>query len=214
MKEKINVTIEETSAAMLDLLQGGKEPSALLAWWSSALSLRTELSRNGNNTRVISQYVNSGLPSRDVLKSQLLGVMESQLDTLYALERLHNEGTINFDCGTTLSEQRAWREKMVATIPGMACKLVSWACFIYKPYETLLLTVDCHHANRMGIDQSTIAGTSKCKQAAYYQAEEKLLAECRALYPELPPTVVAACLWLNYRGVGVTSHAAISCRWY
>lgn len=214
-KPRINVSIEETEEAMLDLLYGNQAPNEKLAWWSSALSLQTPLPRNCSNTRVMTQWVDSPLPeNRQEIKDALCGVMWSTVNTLYAIEALCNARAIDFDCGDTLESQRAWREKMVAIIPGMASKLVSWALFIYNPLGCLLTTVDCHHANRMGIVQATIAGSSKAKLTAYYQAENRLIAECQALYPEKLYTVVAACLWLNYRNEGITSHRGISCRWY
>lgn len=218
-REVTQVSIEQTREAMTELLNGGQVPNVKLAFWNSALSLRTSLDRNCVWSRVMATYVDKPLPLdhtslKDELNSYTAGIMDSHIETLYAIEKLYNEGILNFDAGDTLESQRMWRNNMVQIIPGMACKLISWALFIYNPMQTLLLTIDCHHARRLDINQSTIAGSEKVKCHNYELAEDRLLAECTELLPDENPVIVAAMIWLNYRNKGVTSHAGISCRWY
>ncbi|GHO45176.1 hypothetical protein [Ktedonospora formicarum] len=229
---KTQVTIQETYTAMSEILHGDNEPSVLLAFWASALSKRVKLTINGQYVRILAEkYLENGLPEdQEELKDTLgrkpgnkfpAGLMQSHIDCLYALESLHKQGLLNFDAGNTLESQQAWREKMVALIPGMACKLVSWALFIYNPLYTKLLTIDTWHCKRLGIDQEKLAGKTKAKVTYYLATEKRMLAECQALYPEYPPVVTAAMLWENARiaggesdGQAYTSHKEISCRWY
>ncbi len=228
---KTSVSIQETHAAMTELLCGGNEPHVLLAFWSSAMSSMMKLHLNGRYTRILAQYIFTGLPEdRDELLDALgrkpgnlypRGVMGSHIDRLYTLERLYRAGHLNFDAGLTLESQQAWRERMLALIPGMACKLLSWALFMYNPLYCKLLTVDEWHCKRLGIDQHTISGKSTRKIAAYLAVERRMLNECQSLYPEYPPVMTAAMLWENIRiangdsqGNGFQSHKELSCRWY
>ena len=227
---KTSVSIQETYAAMAEILTGDKEPSVLLAYWASALSSRMKLHLNGRYTRIVSQYLFSGLPGREELldvmgrcpgKQYPQGIMGSHIELLYTLEHLHSQGRLNFDAGESLAEQQAWRDRMVDLIPGMGCKLVSWALFIYNPLYCKLLTIDSWHCKRLGIDQGTISGKSVEKRAAYLAVEKRMLAECRGLYPEYPPVIVAAMLWENARiaahaslGESYQPHVELSCRLY
>lgn len=223
-------SIEETISAMAEIEAGNMPPSGKLAYWSAALSIRNRLELNGAYVRVLSRYVGEPLPGRSQLLNELgrnpgkqfpAGLMSLHINLLYEIERLWTAGEIDFDCGSTLASQQAWRENMVARIKGMGCKAVSWALFIYNPYECKLLTIDCWHARRLGIDPRSIAGSGACRKLAYKQAEALLLSECKGLYPDVPPVIVAAMLWENTRqiagasrGAVFQSHAAISCRWY
>ncbi len=227
---KTLVSIQETYAAMTEVMYGAKEPSVLLAFWASALSCRMRLHLNGHYTRVVSQYLFTGLPEE---RQELLdamghapgknpqGIMASHIDLLYTVETLYKQGLLNFDAGLTLESQQMWRDKMVALIPGMGSKLVSWAHFIYNPLYTKLLTIDSWHCKRLGIEQATLTGSTTSKKANYLATEKRMLAECQALYPEYPPVVVAAMLWENARiaanaskSDAYQSHKKISCRWY
>jgi len=224
------VSIQETYRAMAEIMDGEQEPSVLLAFWASALSPRVPLHLNCHYTRLVAQYVVSGLPEREVLLDELGRkpgnklppcLMGSHIDLLYTLENLYRQGVLNFDTGTSLEAQQAWREKMVALIPGMGCKLVSWALFIYNPLYCNLLTIDCWHCKRLGIEHQSVSGSSQCKRVAYLGAEKRMLSECRALYPEYPPVITAAMLWQNARlsaGMSATngyqSHRDLSCRIY
>lgn len=141
--------------------------------------------------------------------------------SLYAIEQLFNDGLIDFECGNTLESQQAWRSRMVDLIPGLACKLVSWALFIYSPFDCKLLTIDTWHCRRLGLDQTLIAGSSVCKKAAYHKVEAAMLGECLGYAPHVAPVITAAMLWENIRRangasdtVEYTSHRGISCRWY
>lgn len=227
-----SVTIEETYRAMSEIAYGDKCPSVKLAFWNSALSSRMKLDLNGRYARIMASYVNKPLPlNREVLIDELgrkqgnklpQGMMFSHIELLYRIEKLYNEGKLDFNCGTTLESQQVWRKRMVELIPGMGSKLVSWALFIYSPFDCLLLTIDCWHCKRIGVEQSTVCGTTASKQAKYLETEKSMLSECQALYPQYPPVVVAAMLWENIRRAnnasqgtnGYQSHKEISCRWY
>lgn len=222
--------IEETVSAMAEIEAGNQPASGKLAYWSAALSIRNKLELNGVYVRVLSRYVGEPLPERGQLLCELgrrvgkkypRGLMGLHIDLLYEIERLWTAGEIDFDCGSTLASQQAWRERTVARIKGMGCKAVSWALFIYAPSSCKLLTIDCWHAKRLGIDPHSIAGSGACSKLAYKQAEALLLAECQGLYPDVAPVIVAAMLWENTRqlagasrGERFQSHAALSCRWY
>lgn len=224
------VTIEETYAAMSEIAYGQGKPSVKLAFWSSALSCRMKLHLNGQYVRILAKYVSQPLPDRETLLNELgrrpgnqypAGMMGYHVDLIYRIEELDNAGLLNCDSGLDLASQQAWRDTMVELVKGMGSKLISWALFIYSPFDCKLLTIDCWHCQRMGIDQFKIAGSSKCKQAEYKRVEAAMLAECQALYPTMPPVVVAAMLWQNIRlaynasnEAGYESHKAISCRWY
>lgn len=227
---KTPLSIQETYATMVELMEGGQEPSILLAYWSAALSSRMKLYLNSKYVRVVAQYIHTGLPDRETLLDALgrkpgqklpQGMMWSHIDVLYRLEDLHRAGVLNFDSGSTLESQQAWRDRMVALIPGMGCKLVSWAHFIFNPLYTKLLTVDSWHCKRLGVDQATISGTSLCKRTNYLAVEKRMLAECQGLYPEYPPVIVSAMLWENARiaanasqGDAHQSYRGLSCRNY
>lgn len=224
------MNIQDANTAMAEISCGGQLPSIKLAYWASAASLKMKLHLNGRYTRVLAGYVNKPLPAREVLLDELgrkpggnfpQGMMGQHVDLFYEIERLDNLGLLNFDAGFSLESQRLWRDKTVALIHGMGCKLVSWALFIYAPHACLLLTIDKWHCKRMGIDQAILSGSSDCKRREYFVAEERLLAECRGLYPEYPPVIVAAFLWEQARklageskGEIYESHAELSCRWY
>ena len=226
----VKVSVQETETAMHELLYGTQCPSIKLAYWNSMLSLQCKLPVNCKHARIMAQYVNKPLPDFngliDVLGGDSTrlhngkiaryphGLMAVHINGLLAIEKLFNQGLLNFDCGKTLESQRIWRDKMVNLISGMGSKLVSWALFIYNPYDCLLMTVDTVHCSRIGVKQSSLAGSTKGKRENYCKIEDMLRAECIGLYPDKLPVIVAACLWLNYRNEGATSHKEISCRWY
>ena len=224
MRSKQLVCINDTERAMMLLAYGEHEPDMLSALRNSALSSRTQLISNAGYALVLHKYRTLRLPDRLTLALELSqatrqdgsnkkawGLMQSHIDTLYAIDNAWFNGLISLDYGTTLTEQRVWRRRMVELIKGMGDKLISWALFIYTPTDCKLMTIDCIHCNRIGIDQKQLS--SKSKGNAYYQqVEDKLIAECKALHPGYLPTITAAMLWLNHRGQGITSHAGISCR--
>lgn len=224
---KIEVSIEETDTAMAQLLYGTQAASIKLAFWNSMLSLQVKLPVNCRHARVMARYVNRPLPpmwqlinelggeaTEDTITRFPSGLMTVHFKGLYAIESLYNQGMLDFDCGDELDCQRAWRDRMVDLIPGMGSKLVSWALFIYDPFNCKLMTVDTVHCSRIGIDQRKLSGSGKAQRAYYRHVEDMLRGECLALFPDRLPAVTAACLWLNFRNEGITSHREISCRWY
>ncbi len=111
---------------------------------------------------------------------------------------------------------------MCVAIAGMSMKTVSFALHIYAPFSCLLLTIDCHHARRLGIDPDKL--TTK----TYIQAESELYSHIVEMShyegKGYAPIVYAACLWQRYRqshGNGNTkaqckdgeyqSHAGLTC---
>lgn len=211
-------SITETQVAMMQLLEDDNKPNIKLAFWNSALSCRIRLDKNGKLARIMASYVDKPLPDRETLYQELkvtgANIWRSHIDALYAIERLYNQGLLYFPTLGTLEEQKQWRRDMVGLIPGLACKLISWAFFIYSPLDCKLLTLDCWHCKRLGVEQGKLSGSTARAIDYYEQIETLLMGECIGLYPDHLPQIVAAMLWLNYRNEGVTSHREISCRWY
>lgn len=239
----VHVSLEDTEKAMGDILYGTQCPNVKLAFFNSMLSLQCRLPTNCRHARVIAQYANRRLPVNVLDLITVLGgkvsdnapvitypfgltdlkpyvvsfpmnLMPLHIKGLYAIDEFDSKGKLNFDCGSTLESQQAWRDSMVENIFGMGSKLVSWALFIYNPFDCLLMTVDTVHCSRMGISQVKLSGSASGKREFYVEVEKMLRDECIALYPTTLPVITAACLWLNYRNEGITSHKEISCRWY
>lgn len=223
-KQKTIVSIEETASAMMELMRGEEAPDMLSAFRNSALSCRVQLMCNSGYAMTLRKYRCVRLPDRATLRAELetslrdddsgklaWGLMELHLNTLYAIDEAWFNGKITLDYGTTLASQRNWRVRMVEAVKGMGWKLVSWALFIYDAINCKLMTIDCIHCDRLGIDQTKLNKTEKGLQL-YLDVEDRCIAECQALYPAYLPTITNAMLWLNHRGLGVTSHRGISCR--
>lgn len=214
-----HVTLQQTHAAMLELTPVGKVPNVKLAFWNASLSKMNELGQNCEQCAVMRGYAHRPLPlSREQLWVELGSTLfRSHINTLYEIERLANAGIIHCNAGTTFSEQATWRRAMVAAIPGMGMKTVSFALHIYAPFQCLILTVDRHHLRRYGYDPS-----KGCSVARYLKVEQELYATVRAMEVSergYAPIEYAACLWENWRQeTGVSkcngtypSHAGLCC---
>jgi hypothetical protein len=218
------VTLEQTQEAMDALKVDGLTPHGKLAYWNAALSVRNRLDHNCMQGLVMRTYVNRPLPvNRDELKVQLGACLPRTLNTLYEIEALWNVGVIHFNCGTTFESQSAWRDSMVAAIPGMGHKTVSFALHIYAPDTCKLLAIDVWHLRRLGVDATK--GITRKQYLAY---ELELRKHCEALQvcestgKEYAPIVLAACLWERQRQAsihhnqfhkvdGYANHSGISC---
>lgn len=221
MTVQSKVTLQETQLAMEELVVVGKRPNGKLAYWSAALSKRNRLDRNCIQSLVMRQYVDRPLPiNRDELKAQLGPCLKSTINTLYQIEKLWNSGIIHFNCGTTFEEQDTWRASMVAAIPGMGYKTVSFALHIYAPFQCQLLTIDCWHLARIQ------APTKSPKPAQYLAYEQEIFAEISIMAScegqGYAPIVYAACLWERTRQAsehhqrfskvdGYQDHSGLSC---
>lgn len=195
---QVEVSLEATQKVMESLIQPGT-PLGKLAFWNSACTIRTKLSITGQYAQVLRGYAFRSLPTNhDELRAQLTGIMDTQLETLYTIERLWNEGLIHFNCGSTLKSQELWRELMCAAIPGMGMKTVSFALHIYNPAGCLILTVDCWHIRRV----CGLGTNESIRHARYLALEAELRRDC-ALMAEREPgfwaITYAACLWERTR---------------
>ncbi len=209
------ITLEQTNDAMRELIQPGIA-SGKVAYWNAALSIRNDLERNCNQAGVMRSYANRPLPlDRSQLRAELCNPMVRTINTLYEIESLWNVGAIHFDCGSTFEEQASWRMDMCACIPGMSMKTVSFALHIFRPFDCMLLPIDCWHARRIG----EIRGL---KPNIYLLCEEQTYFDCARLATDeglgYAPIVYAACLWLRYRSEHGTnghsssmSHAGLTC---
>ncbi len=214
------VSLEATQKAMNELIQPGT-PRGKLAFYFSACTIQTRLSATAKHAQVLRGYADRPLPmNRDELRALLPGIMNSQLSTLYSIERLWNDGVIHFNTGDSFASQFAWRESMTAAIPGMGHKTVSFALHIFNPSGCLLLTVDCWHIRRIrGL------GTNESLTRSKYLAIEQTLRDdiaCLAMEEGQGFWLIsyAACLWERTRqGYGASecedgdyqSHADLSC---
>lgn len=216
------VTLQETAQAMAQLIVPGKVPSGINAVYNAALSIRNTLERNCMQAIVMRQYANSPLPvNHDELRAKLGGqlVMLRTVNTLYEIERLWHAGIIHFNTGSTFEEQAIWRNSMVAAIPGMGDKTVSFALHIYAPNECKLLTIDCWHLKRLGMECITLT------HKRYLECEQLLRDDCltlQKLEPGYDLIVYAAYFWERtrqeskhhqkfYKVDGYQSHAGLSC---
>lgn len=196
------VTLDQTQAAMEQLIVPGKQPSIKVAFWNAALSKRNSLERNCKQAQVMRSYANRPLPSnQDVLRTELGGLMSSTLHTLYQIEQLANSGLIHFNTGDTFELQSKWRDSMCALIDGMGCKTVSFALHIYNPAVCKLVTIDCWHLRRLGWDKKNESPT----RAQYLELEQAILQDMQALYEDEGQgkqywqVTLAACLWERTR---------------
>lgn len=212
------VSLLATAQAMQELVIPGKTPNGKLAFWNACLSTRNPLDRNCRQALVMRGYVNRPLPvNHDDLRGQLGAILTRTLESLYEIEKLWNAGIIHFNTGSTFDEQSRWRDSMVAAIPGMGMKTVSFALHIYSPETCLLLTIDCWHLKRLGASKQAI------RRNDYLYYEQALRDDCVELAQEegtgYPAIVYAACLWertRKYFGAsqceeGYQSHAGLSC---
>lgn len=215
----MSVTLQQTQAAMEELIIPGKVPNGKVAFWNAALSALNELGRNCAQAAVMRTYANRPLPlNREELWKELGSCLfHSHINALYEIEKLWNAGVIHFNAGYTLESQLAWRRSMVAAIPGMSYKTVSFALHIYDYEHCLILTIDRHHLKRLGFKRSSC---STPKQ--YLDMEKRLYALIDSLQAHEPgymPLVYAAYLWENWRqehGASrengtYQSHAGLSC---
>jgi hypothetical protein len=135
---------------------------------------------------------------------------------LYEIEKLWNTGIVHFNTGSTFEEQARWRLSMVAAIPGMGMKTVSFALHIFAPRECLLLTIDTWHEKRL----CSIYG--RVRAGNYLQYEADLYSDIVHMSENegkgYSPIVYAACLWERTRQAyhpsmsgEYSSHAALSC---
>lgn len=221
-----DLSLEATQAAMDALVIPSKRPNAKLAWWFAVCSIQTSVERNCQFACVLRAYADSPLPvNRDELRAQLKGVMTSQLNTLYEIERLSNEGIIHFNCGTTFESQSIWRRTMCAAIPGMGEKTVSFALHIYNPAGCQLFTIDVWHIRRILGKFNLTHKENSIRTKQYLAYEQELLDDCRALQDcesngkKYWLVSYAACLWERTRryygrtkvGSGYTDHSGLSC---
>ncbi len=200
------VSLEQTQAAMQELIQPGTPRGKLVT---------------AKYASVLRGVADRPLPvNRDELRALLPGVMVSQLNTLYAIERLWNAGVIHFNTGNTFQDQFDWREATTAAIPGMGHKRVSFALHIYNPAYCLLLTIDCWHIRRffgLGTNESL-------RRKQYLDIEQMLRADIVYLAEEEGQgywlITYAACFWERSRqGYHASecedgdyqTHAGISC---
>jgi hypothetical protein len=209
------LTLAEVQAAMEELIGAGT-PNVKLAFWNASLSVRTPIKQNCAFARAMRAYAQRPLPlNRDELKAQLPGIMESQVRTLYEIEKLYGAGILHFNAGNTEELQRIWRSSMVSCIPGMGCKTVSFALHIYAPSACHILTIDCWHARRLGHRFGEVS------EKNYSLYEEALRADVEALKSQKPgfwDVTYAAYFWeLSRRSRnagcrdGYPSHAGLSC---
>lgn len=205
------ITLESTYKAMSELVQQG-QADGKLALWAAALSVRNRLEVNCRQAQVMHQYAHKPLPSPTVLREQLGAILTRTLNTLYAIETLWGSGAIHLDAGYSYESQFAWRARMVALIPGMAEKTVSFALHIYDPWHCQLLTIDCWHVRRM---RSVFGAINKKNYVLY---ENQLMSDIHSLAGdnlEYPIIVYAAYLWELERTGSVngdySSHAGLSC---
>jgi hypothetical protein len=211
------ISIQETARAMGELVREGT-PNGKVAFWAACLSTRNRLERNCRQAEVMRSYANRPLPTnRDELKRQLGGaILGRTINSLYEIEHLWNKGIIHFNTGDTYAEQARWRASMVAAIPGMGMKTVSFALHIYNPTGCRLLTIDCWHTRRMNWQYGPISDRN------YTRYEQQLFVDIDALAREegygYAPIVYAACLWERARQQHTgnfcdeyPSHAGLSC---
>ncbi len=215
------VTLEQTQKAMQELIIPGKVPNGKLAFYFAICTIRTRLTVTGRYAKVLRGYADNPLPvNHDELRAKLPGIMETQLEALYAVENLWNVRIIHFNTGSTFQEQFIWRETMTSAIPGMGHKTVSFALHIFNPERCLLLTVDCWHIRRIrGL------GTNESLPRKKYLDIEQVLREDITCLAEQEgqgfwTVTYAACLWERTRqGYGASeccdgeyqSHAELSC---
>lgn len=194
----VEVSLEATQRAMESLIQPGT-PFGKLAFWNSACTIRTKLSVTCEWAKVLRGYAFRPLPTNhDELRAQLTGIMDSQLETLYTIERLWNDGIIHFNTGSTLASQELWRDLMCAAIPGMGMKTISFALHIYNPAHCLILTVDCWHIRRV----CGLGTNESIRHARYLALEAELRHDCSimaAIEPGYWAITYAACLWERTR---------------
>jgi len=213
------VTIEETDRAMKELVIQGKAPNGKLAFYNACLSTRNRLDNNCRQSLVMRQYAEHPLPiNKDELRDQLGRILTRTLNSLYEIEKLWHAGLIHFNCGGTFDLQSKWRDSMVALIPGMGMKTVSFALHIYAPSECRILTIDVWHLRRL---HSVTESPNRKRYLAYEQ--ELLTVDIPLLASKeekkYPIVTYAACIWENYRqyrgvsqGCGeYQSHAGLSC---
>lgn len=207
------ITLEQTARAMTELIQPGT-PNGKLAYWNACLSKHTFFNVNCRQALVMRNYAYKPLPDREVLRVQLGGLLNTTLDTLYAIEKLWNSGLIHFNCGDTYQSQYIWREKMISLIPGMSYKTVSWALQLYSIDTCQLMAIDTWHVQRLH------ACYGKVREGNYVKYEKRLLDDCRQLAIEeassYPVTIYAACLWGRAREASgiipaMPSHKDLSC---
>lgn len=218
--EYASITLDATEQAMSGLKIAGKRPSIKLAFWSACLSTRNRLDNNCRQASIMRQYVDRPLPvNRDELKSQLGALLSRTLNSLYEIEALFNAGIIHFNCGSTFESQSHWRDSMVAAIPGMGMKTVSFALHIYSPDTCKLLTIDCWHLRRIGVTDTTIRRGEYLRYEQEIREDCKLLGECEGQGKQYSDIVLAACLWERTRhhynasqGTGgYQDHSGLSC---
>ncbi len=150
-------SLQQTDAAMRELVKIGKIAHGKLAYFAGVLSIQTSVENNAAMAVVMRKYAFTPLPiDREVLRQELKaatqgngalsgGIMSSQLDTLYRIEQLWNAGIIHFNTGYTFESQCVWRKSTVSAIRGMGYKTVSFALHIYAPQICKILTIDRWH---------------------------------------------------------------------
>lgn len=215
----MHVSLEQTQDAMSALIVPGKVPNGKVAFWNAALSARNKVERNCTQAAVMRSYANRPLPvNRDELKAQLGPCLGRAINALYEIEKLWNAGIIHFNCGDTFELQSKWRDSMVALIPGMGMKTVSFALHLYDPEHCKLLTIDTWH-----VRLQERAHGDETRRNNYLAYETELLFDCEELRAQEGDgywlVTYAACLWERTRqqyGAGnkdgsYTDHSGLTC---
>lgn len=194
------VTLDQTQAAMQELVISGKSPNGKVAYWNACLSTRNKLDRNCRQAAIMRTYAHRPLPvNRDELRAQLGGLLNRTLNALYEIERLWNVGLIHFNTGDTFELQSKWRDAMASLIRGMGMKTISFALHIYSPATCLLVTIDCWHLRRLQVKDDSPS------RAQYLRYEQEILEDMQALRDaesqgkQYWQVTYAACLWERTR---------------
>ncbi len=219
------INLEVSTAGIEELLYspGNKQPNFRLALMFAAMSANMSLERNCKLARYLSQYVDKPLPqNREELYEGLhvasrARIFGSHLDALYSIDSAFQAGLLTpYEVLPSGYEaQCAWRAGLVAIIFGMAEKTISFCALILSPMTCELVAIDRWHMKRLGLPIQSL------RTNRYLAVERQIKVERDNLgYSHCPLGLYSAWQWgivrdgdNAYQG-DVTSHKALSCRWY